>query len=384
MRISAGRPVGGCSAGAGGAYARVAGITTCNEGRAEEDTTDVERVAEALTRLGERKLTWPVLCERAGVEHAIGDRLWRALGFPDVPRDEPAYTADDVRALRLAAEGIETLEGEERDRALEFIVREARTVSGYLARIAETEVDSFAERQALHLRDSARAEALEHGIERSPLGWLIMYVLRRRLDEAIRRRGSTEAGAEPELAVGFVDLVDFTRASTGLDAAEFGRVLGAFEALAWDEVTEAGGRLVKLVGDEAMFVCPPTADAAMAAIRILDQCGRDGRPHARAGLAAGPVLIRGGDYFGPVVNLASRLVDAAQPDTIVVNESYQSLVAEEWPELSLEAFGSRDLKGIGMTKLWQLKQSADSPAVDRPQVARGAEAGARRGQEGRY
>jgi hypothetical protein len=31
------------------------------------------------------------------------------------------------------------------------------------------------------------------------------------------------------------------RISTGLDAAAFGRVLGRFEALAWDEVTEAGG-----------------------------------------------------------------------------------------------------------------------------------------------
>jgi adenylate cyclase len=182
----------------------------------------------------------------------------------------------------------------------------------------------------------------------------MMYVLRRRLDEAIRRRGGTEAGAEPELVVGFVDLVDFTRASTGLDAAEFGHVLGRFEACAWDEVTEAGGRLVKLIGDEAMFVCAPTAGAAQAAIRILDHCGRDGLPRARAGLAAGPVLIRGGDYFGPVVNLASRLVDEAPADAIALNEAYQSLLAEECPELSLESVGSRELKGIGATDVWRL------------------------------
>jgi hypothetical protein len=59
---------------------------------------EVQQIAEALTRLGERKLTWPVLCERAGVEHAIADPLWRALGFPDVPPDVPAYTEEDVRA----------------------------------------------------------------------------------------------------------------------------------------------------------------------------------------------------------------------------------------------------------------------------------------------
>jgi adenylate cyclase len=192
-------------------------------------------------------------------------------------------------------------------------------------------------------------------LERSALGWLIMYGLRRRLDEAIKRRGSTETGAEPFLVVGFVDLVDFTRTSSGLDTAEFGRVLGRFEALAWDEVTEAGGRMIKLVGDEAMFVCPPTPGPAIAARAILSRCGRDDLPRARAGLAAGRTLIRGGDYFGPTVNLASRLVDAASANTIVVNDAYQSLLEDDWPEFSPMPLEPRELKGIGMTKLWQLK-----------------------------
>ena len=95
-----------------------------------------------------------------------------------------------------------------------------RTLSGYLARIAETQVDALAELRSLQLREGARAEALELGLERSAIGWLIMCGLRRRLDEAIKRRGSTEVGAQPVLVVGFVDLVDFTRASSGLDAAE--------------------------------------------------------------------------------------------------------------------------------------------------------------------
>jgi adenylate cyclase len=329
----------------------------------DADTSGVARVAEALTRLGERKLTWPVLCERAGVEHPIADPLWRALGFADVRPEERAYTEDDVRALRIAAEGLEKLSGEERDQALEFIVREARTVSGHLSRIAETQVDAFAELETLGLREGARRETLERGVERSPLGWLIMYGLRRRLDEAVKRRGSTEAGAEPLLVVGFVDLVDFTRASSGLDAGEFGRVLGRFEALAWDEVTEAGGRQIKLVGDEAMFVCPPAAGAALAARRILSQCGQGSVPRARAGLAAGAVLIRGGDYFGPVVNLASRLVDTAQPDTIVVDATYRSLLEHGYPEISLDQLERRELKGIGRTGVWQLRQDVHTPAL---------------------
>ena len=326
-----------------------------------ENTSDVDTLAEALTRLGERKLTWPMLCERAGVDHVISDPLWRALGFPDVPPDEPVYTEDDLRALRIAVEGLQAVDGDARDEALEFIVRETRTVSGYLARIAETQVDALAELQRLGLRENVRAEALEKGVERSPLGWLIMFVLRRRLDEAIKRRGSTEVGAEPLLVVGFIDLVDFTRTSSALDAAEFGRVLGRFEALAWDEITEADGRLIKLIGDEAMFVCPPTESAAKAALRILSQCGRDSLPRARAGLAAGPVMLRGGDYFGPVVNLASRLVDAAHPDTVLVDETYHSLLEQRNPEIALHQRDSRRLKGIGSTKLWQLNQGGAWP-----------------------
>jgi adenylate cyclase len=330
---------------------------------ATDSGRDAGRVAEALARLGERNLTWPVLCERAEVDHEIADPLWRALGFPDVHPDEPAYSDEDVRALRIAAEGLERLEGAERERALEFIVREARTMSGHLARIAEQQVDLLPQLEAMGLWRGSIADALEHGVERSPLGWLMLYALRRRLDEAITRRGATESGPEPELVVGFVDLVDFTRASTGLDAAAFGQVLGRFEALAWDEVTEAGGRLVKLIGDEAMVVFPPATGAAQATLAILGQCGRDALPQARAGLAAGPVLIRGGDYFGPVVNLASRLVDAAEAGTTVVDAAYRQILEELGAELSLSQLGPRDLKGIGWAEMWQVAADGLVPPI---------------------
>jgi len=306
---------------------------------------DVQAVAEALTRLGERKLTWPMLCERAGVDHVISDPLWRALGFPDVPPDEPAYTEDDLRALRIAVEGLQKLDGDERDQALELIVRETRTVSGYLARIAETEVDALAELHRLGLRERVRAETLEKGVERSPLGWLIMYVLRRRLDEAIKRRGSTEIGAEPLLVVGFIDLVDFSRTSTGLDAAEFGRVLGRFEALAWDEITEADGRLIKLIGDEAMFAAPGAGTAAHIALTLIDAfTDHVVLPRLRIGLAAGPAITRDGDYFGQVVHLAARLVDIAEPGTIVVTEELVKTAAADG--LHAAALGPRSVPGF--------------------------------------
>src|SRR5437762_10958052 len=116
---------------------------------------DVEAATERLARLGDRYLTWPELCRRAGVEHAIADRLWRALGFPDVPPDEPVYADDDVRALEIAAQGVERLRGEDRAAAVELIVREARSVSAYLTRITEIQVDTLSALQDLGLRQDA-------------------------------------------------------------------------------------------------------------------------------------------------------------------------------------------------------------------------------------
>src|SRR4051812_43192394 len=104
-----------------------------------------------------------MLCERAGVEHEGGDPLWRALGVPDSEPDERAFTEEDVRALRVTTQGLEQLTGAERERALEFLEREVRTLSGYLAGIAEMLVDAFAEMDELGLREQARAEARARG-----------------------------------------------------------------------------------------------------------------------------------------------------------------------------------------------------------------------------
>jgi adenylate cyclase len=71
--------------------------------------------------------------------------------------------------------------------------------------------------------------------------------------------------------------------------------------------------VVKLIGDEAMLVWPTPARAARAALEILAATGSRGLPPARAGFALGPLLARGGDYFGPAANLASRLIARARP-----------------------------------------------------------------------
>ena len=62
----------------------------------------------------------------------------------------------------------------------------------------------------------------------------------------------------------------------------------------------------------------------------------------RAGIAYGEVLVRGGDYYGSVVNLASRLADQAVPQELLVTEQ----LAESATRCTFEPAGRRVMKGF--------------------------------------
>jgi adenylate cyclase len=307
---------------------------------------------DGLVGIGEPTLDNDRVCELAGADRDVADRLWRALGFPDVPEGELAFTEQDARALRLATEGLEQLDADKRDGALELLLHETRLISANLANLAETELEAIAALSELGLRRQLLAEAFERGLDESDLGWLILYALRRQLAAALRRRVPSGGASESRtaLAVGFVDLVGFTTLSHRLEAADLGKLLSRFESLVFDIVTEAGGRIVKLIGDEAMLVCPDAGRAVRAALLILDQTGAADLPAARAGIAAGEVLLQGGDYFGEPVNLASRIVDRAPPGAVMVDERAAAGVDGA---VALEQFPRTSLKGIGVIPLWR-------------------------------
>jgi len=80
------------------------------------------------------------------------------------------------------------------------------------------------------------------------------------------------------------------------------------------------GQVVKMVGDEVLFVTGQPADAAEIALRLTSpDRDRRGLPALRVGMAAGRVLTRFGDVYGPVVNLAARLTSLARPGTALVD-----------------------------------------------------------------
>src|SRR5438094_2452844 len=109
-----------------------------------------------------------------------------------------------------------------------------------------------------------------------------------------------------------------------------------------------------MIGDEVMFVTDTPASGAMIAVTLDEVYGDDeAMPDVRVGLATGPVLAREGDYFGPTVNLASRIVNIAYAGSAVVSdEIHEALEGDE--RFGWKPLRPRRLKGIGWTPLWVL------------------------------
>ena len=86
-------------------------------------------------------------------------------------------------------------------------------------------------------------------------------------------------------------------------------------------VVDHGGRVIKTIGDEILFVADDPRAAAEVALLVTERgADEDDRfPQVRAGIAYGDVVSRLGDVFGPTVNIASRLTSVARPGTVLVD-----------------------------------------------------------------
>ncbi len=113
------------------------------------------------------------------------------------------------------------------------------------------------------------------------------------------------------LTVGFIDLVGFTSLSQELATTELVDLVKGFESTAHELAHSCNARIVKLIGDEVMIVAEKPSDAAAFVGGMIASFDDDVVP--RGGLAHGDLINIHGDFFGPVVNLAARLVDAAYP-----------------------------------------------------------------------
>lgn len=310
----------------------------------------VEQVLRPGPRLTRRELGW-----RTGVDDDLLVRLRQAGGLPDPGADSPAYTEADVVAVR-AFERLALLLGEHV--ALQLM----RVVGAALARVAEATLSAYARNVAAPLRahdddaapgDLVAARAFtELAMTLPDLGRALDVLLRHHLDHAMQELASTASAEHPHsdvlvVAVGFVDLVGSTAWARTLPVEELAAALGRFAALANAVATRRGARVVKLIGDEVMFVASDPAVACGAALELIDACAasRD-VPPLRGGIATGAVVARDGDYHGEVVHLASRLVKEAEPHAVVVDAVTARRVGARDAHVAFHGLGPRYLRGF--------------------------------------
>jgi adenylate cyclase len=154
------------------------------------------------------------------------------------------------------------------------------------------------------------------------------------------------SGANAEfVALGFVDLVGSTAWAQGLSLRDQSLALARFESAAWSSAVLNGGRVVKMIGDE-VFIAAPTADAACRiGIDVIRTAAEDEvLPPARGVVGVGYATPREGDYFGPLVNVLSRMVKLGQPGELVVTDAAAAqLSTDNW---KLQALGPRELRSV--------------------------------------
>jgi adenylate cyclase len=307
---------------------------------------------------GSRRYTRTEVAERAGVDVEQARTLWRALGFADIDNDNVAFTDRDVEALRtvqsLVDMGI-------LDRGQQLAV--TRAMGQALSRLAEWQVATLTEAMTGSTAPMSPEDATVAARELVPvMEGLIGYVWRRHLAATAARAfatGPVEVVGR-SMPVGFADLVGFTSLTRHVDEDTLAALVDRFEAIAYDVIAQAGGRVVKMVGDEVMFTADDAAQGAEIAISLAERVGADADlPDLRVGVAFGTVVSRLGDVYGEPVNIASRLTSLARPGSVLVDRDLAAALEgdDRW---QLRRVPPRPVRGYTLLQGFRLRRAEDA------------------------
>lgn len=315
---------------------------------------------EKILLSGPRELSRKDLAEMYQVSPELSANYWRGLGFTNTGYETAVFTQSDAKAIAdLAA----LVDGETfTEETFVTLVRGIGFHQGRLAMwLTEALVDEYKQNEKL-----PDYEARMKMLENLPQFLKIfeeqtVHVFKRQLAVYTARAGAEvlrtlntglNNDALPlQRAVGFADLVQFTRLAQSIGGFGLVQVIKKFESICRDVISEGGGRVVKTVGDEVMFLADTPEDGvriALSIAKIIEET--EHLPPVRIGLAWGNMFSRYGDVFGPTVNLAARLEGVAHPGAVVVDEATAKAIARAFPGGFIEAATwQEDLHGIGLT-----------------------------------
>jgi adenylate cyclase len=271
--------------------------------------------------------------KRTGLKAAQLLRIRRLLGLPEANPSDRVFGEEEVQAAQSTKMFLDVGLGEE------AIAEITRVLGEGMARLAATTaaafVDAFLEpgdsEDEVAQRFASVAEQLIPAIDP-----VLVAAYKQHLAEAVRRgmlsqaeRESGEAGGTQEITVCFVDMVGFTRLGAQIEAQELGSLASRLAELA-TEVTEAPVRLVKTIGDAALFVSIEPGPLVGVALSLVEAVAEAELPSLRAGVASGPALQRAGDFYGHSVNLASRVTGIARPGSVLCTEPVRDAAPDDF------------------------------------------------------
>jgi adenylate cyclase len=153
-------------------------------------------------------------------------------------------------------------------------------------------------------------------------------------------------------AIMFTDIVGFSR-QMGVDETRMLRLLDVHNQLIQHAVATHHGTVIKTVGDAFLVDFPSVVHAVQCAQQIQAQFRTHNAEkesaeqiHVRIGIHLGDIVQKDGDVFGDGVNIASRLQDLAEPDTICLSDVVYRDVAKKMDLGTVVSLGKPKLKNI--------------------------------------
>jgi adenylate cyclase len=306
----------------------------------------VERVFDP----GDERYSAREVAENAGLDLDFMIKLLRALGAPTPDPDELLFGKADLDAAKRAKLFIDA--GLPPDAVLET----SRLIGISMGNLADANRDMVGEvftepgigERELALRYAAAAKTML-----PPLGETLLHAHRIHLREAIRQAVVTEAElaqgrlyGSDDVTIGFADLVGFTSLGESLEIEQIGDLTGRLFELS-SEAAQPPVRLVKMIGDAAMFASRDPAPLLDAVVGLVDAAASGEIPSLKAGIATGQALGRGGDWYGRPVNLAARITGFARADSVVVDQAVKDAIrSADGDGYSFSFAGAHRFKGI--------------------------------------
>ncbi|WP_432396078.1 adenylate/guanylate cyclase domain-containing protein [Pseudarthrobacter sp. L19] len=312
---------------------------------------------------GERKLRRREVAAGAGLSLLSARKLWRALGFPNLGDEDVAFTEADLTALNTVVDLVRTGTLTE-----EAAISVTRAIGQMTDRMVVWQIEALVE-DMVHQQGVSDAVARKQLVGQLPalvdaLEEVLVYSWRRQLNAGVQRLAvraeaglaSSEEGREGDeddaplplaRAVGFADLVSYTSLSRRMNEKTLAQLVQRFENKCAEIISVGGGRLVKTVGDEVLYIAETLAAGAEISL-ALSQAFNDDEilPQARVAMVWGRILSRLGDIYGPTVNLAARLTALADPGTVLV-DSMTAAALEHDERFVLLPREAENVRGFG-------------------------------------